>query len=392
LKIPKSTTVLVVIIIAQFFGTSLWFAGNAVLPQLQLTFGWPQSSLGYITSSTQIGFIIGTLVFAVTGITDQFSPSRVFLWSCVAASAGNLLSLTNLSSLEIVVLSRLLTGFFLAGIYPVGMKIASDWKADGLGYWLGALVGALVLGTAFPHSLRLIPSLINNSSLLLTTVSVLAIAGGILVAAIIPDGPFRKRGASFSISSLKTIFKIPAFRSASFGYFGHMWELYAFWAFVPFIVSTYVQSHSIETNIAWISFVVIASGAVGCFIGGILSNRFGSSLIATGSLFISFLCCIFSPFIWDLNFEMFLAVMMVWGIAVVADSPQFSALVAKHAPSEAKGSAITIVICIGFAITIITIQGLAYLQSMLENKYLLLPLAIGPAIGLMSMKSSFIQK
>ncbi len=384
-KSHKTTVVLFSIIVAQFFGTSLWFAGNAILFQLQHAYSWPSLALGYVTSSTQIGFIIGTFLFAFLGVTDKYSPSKVFLLSSVAASLSNLIAILNISSFETVLVSRLLTGFFLAGIYPVGMKIASDWKSSGLGYWLGALVGALVLGTAFPHVLQLIPKLVDPIALLLT-LSVVALAGGILLYVLVPDGPERKIGTQFSVIALGNAFKDRDFRSASFGYFGHMWELYAFWAFVPFIAVNYFEMDGSGHNAAWISFLVIGSGAVGCIFGGIFSFRFGSARVATYSLLISFCCCLTSPFIWQLPFVLFLTFMIVWGICAAADSPQFSALVAKNAPADFRGSAITMVICIGFAITIITIQLLASLKTVLSKEYLFLVLALGPALGLLAMR------
>ena len=202
----KANRVFFIIILSQFCGTSLWFAGNAVLPQLQLLHHWQPNALGYLTSAVQLGFIAGTLLFALTGITDKYSPTNVFFYCSIVAALSNAIVLLDSSSFGLVLISRGLTGFFLAGIYPVGMKIAADWNEQGLGHWLGSLVGALVLGTAFPHGLQLFPQFIEPS-LLIAAVSVLAVTGGLLVYLFVKDGPFRKPSTRFSFSEIKTVFQ-----------------------------------------------------------------------------------------------------------------------------------------------------------------------------------------
>jgi MFS family permease len=379
----KANRVFFIIIFSQFCGTSLWFAGNAVLPQLQSLYHWQASALGYLTSSVQLGFIGGTLLFALTGITDKYSPSKIFFLSSLVAALCNAIVLFDQSSFGLVLISRALTGFFLAGIYPVGMKIAADWNEQGLGNWLGALVGALVLGTAFPHGLKLFPQFIEPGVLIIT-VSLLAVAGGLLVFLFVKDGPYRKPATRFSFSEIGTVFKSSAFRAPAFGYFGHMWELYAFWAFVPWIINYYYESHAtIGRDYSLPSFLIIGAGALGCFIGGRLSFRYGSKRIAQIALISSGLCCLVSPWAWSLWPSTFFIFMLFWGFMAAADSPQFSALVAASAPPSVRGSAITITICIGFAISIVTIQLLAYMQSIIAPGYLLLLLAPGPIVGVL---------
>jgi MFS family permease len=359
----------------------LWFAGNAVLPQLQNMYGWQADALGYLTSSVQLGFIIGTLSFALTGITDRFSPSRIFFASSVAGALFNVICLIDVSSFNTVLISRFLTGFSLAGIYPVGMKIAADWNEKGLGHWLGALVGALVLGTSFPHALKLFPGFVNPE-IILITVSILAIVGGVIMMAFVHDGPFRKPASRFSFKAVREIFSVPKFQSPAFGYFGHMWELYTFWAFVPWILSTYQLLSGEVFSISLWSFIIIGSGFLGCIFGGQLSLRFGSKRIATIALISSGICCILSPLMFQFSLQPFLAFLFFWGFMVVADSPQFSALVAFYAPPQLRGSAITLTTCIGFSITIISIQLLNYLQSHLSPEYLLILLSPGPILGI----------
>lgn len=377
----KANRVFFIIIFSQFCGTSLWFAGNAVLPQLQSLHHWQPSSLGYLTSAVQLGFIAGTLLFALTGITDKYSPSKIFFFSSLVAALSNVIVLLDTSSFGLVLISRGLTGFFLAGIYPVGMKIAADWNEQGLGHWLGALVGALVLGTAFPHGLKLFPQFVDPT-VLIAAVSILAVAGGLLIFLFVKDGPYRKPSARFSFSEIKTVFQSSAFRSPAFGYFGHMWELYAFWAFVPWTVSYYYELHNtIDAYTALPSFLIIGAGALGCFVGGRLSFRYGSKWVAQIALISSGICCLISPWMWGIWPSPFFIYMLFWGFMAAADSPQFSALVAASAPASVRGSAITITICIGFAISIVTIQLLAFMQTVIAPEYLLLLLAPGPIVG-----------
>lgn len=375
--------ILPIIVAAQFCGTSLWFAGNAALSQLQDVYQWPVSAVGYLTSSVQLGFILGTLALAITGVSDKFSPSKIFLISSIAGAGCNLISLLVPSSFYLILLSRGLVGICLAGIYPVGMKIAADWNETGLGKWLGALVGAVVLGTSFPHALKLLPEL-GSSSALLFSVSIIAMLGGVLLYLFVQDGPYRKGATAFSFTAIQKAFKFQPFRAPSLGYFGHMWELYAWWTFIPSIIISYNMLNQTTLNESLFAFVFIASGSVGCFMGGIFSGKFGSGRIATGSLIVSGICCLVSPVLWTFTPLVFIGFMMLWGFTVVSDSPQFSALVAGNAAPEIRGSAITLITCIGFFISIVSIYLISSLIELAGSYYLLI-LVPGPILGILSM-------
>jgi len=232
---------------------------------------------------------------------------------------------------------RFLTGFFLAGIYPVGMKVAADYFEKGLGKSLGFLVGALVLGTAFPHLLKGITNAFTWQAVILTTSS-LAILGGLMMLTLVPDGPYRKKSTGIKLSAFFGIFKNQNLRTAAFGYFGHMWELYAFWAFTPLMLKTYNDLHP-ETNfnIPILSFLIIGIGGLSCVLSGYLSETFGTKRIAFISLLLSCACCLLSPFLFAIESEtLFIAFLLFWGMAVVADSPLFSALVAQNTAPEIK--------------------------------------------------------
>lgn len=378
--------VLPVIVISQFFCTSVWFAGNAILPDLVRQFNVKAGYLAHLTSAVQFGFITGTLIFAILGISDRFSPSKIFFISSIIAALFNLaIVIEGMDSFTLLGF-RFLTGFFLAGIYPVGMKIASDYYKEGLGKSLGFLLGALVLGTSFPHLLKSITTDLPWKYVIFSTSS-LCLLGGLAIFLLVPDGPGRQPGQKPDFGSFLKGFRNARFRAAAYGYFGHMWELYTLWAFIPVILATY-KSHypSADFNISFLSFIVIASGAIACVISGSVSQRFGTKKVATVLLLISCLCCIVSPLLLLTgSFTAFLVFLFIWGMTVIADSPLFSTLVAQNAPAASKGSSLTIVICIGFTITIVSIQVLNALMSVIDERYIYVLLAPGPVLGLIAL-------
>lgn len=377
---PAPRHVLSIIVLSQFGCTSLWFAGNAILNDLTTAFNLPESALGYLTSSVQFGFIIGTLLFAILTISDRFAPSKVFF---VCATLGTLINLALLfafNNLYSILFFRFMVGICLAGIYPVGMKIASDYYNKGLGKSLGYLVGALVLGTAFPHMLKGFSLNLSWQFVLIIT-STLALVGGLLIVWM-GDGPHRQKASVFDPRVLFRVFIKKEFRSPAFGYFGHMWELYTFWAFVPVIILKSLEGYNVSI---W-SFAIIGSGSLACVAGGYLSSRFGSRNIAFIALTTSAVCCLLSGWLLDAGSDLLvLTYLFVWGIAVIMDSPLFSTLVAQNAPSENKGTALTIVNSIGFLITIFSIQLLNSLILLTDSSAIYMVLAIGPIMGLIAL-------
>ncbi|MGH9577059.1 MAG: MFS transporter, partial [Terriglobales bacterium] len=310
-----------------------------------------------------------------------FSPRGVFFVCSLLGALCNAAALVLPQEFLSLVALRFCTGFFLAGIYPVGMKIASGWYRNDLGNALGFLVGALVLGTAFPHLLK---GLGHSWPWETVTFCVSAIAalGGLLMLVLVPDGPHLAKGAKFDPAAFEVIFRSRSFRASAFGYFGHMWELYAFWAFVPAVLAMRPDAG----NVSLWAFAVIGAGAIGCAGGGLVSLRTGSARVAFVQLAASGACCLASPLLYFAPPALFLAFLIFWGVVVVGDSPQFSALNAANAPRERVGSALTIANCIGFAITIGSIQLLNSAVSWLPMEYLFLLLAPGPALGLLALR------
>ncbi|MEI7585329.1 MFS transporter [Runella sp.] len=378
--------ILPIITISQFLCTSLWFAGNSIIADIAKDLSLEPQFLAHLTSAIQFGFISGTLVFAIFTVSDRFSPSLVFFCSSILAGLFNLgISIDGIHSTEILIF-RFLTGFFLAGIYPVGMKIASDYYKAGLGKSLGFLVGALVLGTAFPHLLK---NLITGFpwKYVVYSTTALSLLGGLCILLLIPDGPYRKSSQQFNFTAFLKGFQQQNFRSASFGYFGHMWELYTFWAFVPVILAAYRNRYpETNLNISLLSFLIIASGGLACVFSGLVSSYFGTKKTAVIALTISCLCCLLSPlFLFSPSVILFLTFLFIWGLAVIADSPLFSTLVAHNAPEESRGTSLTIVNCIGFSITIVSIQFINSLSDKMDSQYLYMLLAIGPLFGLFAL-------
>jgi MFS family permease len=385
----SKTFILTIIVLAQFFCCSSWFAVNAIIEEIQVLLQASPSFLANATTSVQLGFIVGTLIYAILSLADRYSPSRVFFFSAVIASVFNAMILIEGIGTFGVLTCRFVVGFFLAGIYPVGMKIASDYFKEGLGVSLGYLVGALVLGTALPHFISAMNWGIGWHTVVYTT-SALTLIGGLSILLFVPDGPFLKKALKFQFGQLKTIFQNQPFNRAAMGYFGHMWELYAFWAFVPIYIQAYQKdTPSLTTNISLITFGVIGIGGLACVLGGYLARKIGAQKSAGIFLSLSGICCLLSPIVFNhASYYPFLIFILFWGMVVIADSPLFSTLVAQNAPPQSKGTALTIVTCIGFALTIVSIQLLNLLISYVDVSFLFIFLTIGPVFGVWKLVKS----
>ncbi|TCJ13303.1 MFS transporter [Flaviaesturariibacter flavus] len=370
---------LVIIVLAQALCTSLWFGGNAVLPTLAQRLGLPPGAAGSMSAAVQAGFIGGTLLFAVLAIADRYRSTRVFFCCALAGAALNA-GIPFCTSYPAMLGLRFGTGFLLAGIYPVGMKIAAEASPAGLGKALGYLVGALVVGTALPHGLRGL-SVQLPADVVLFTLSGLAVLGGTLLLLLVPV-PRPAGGTAVQLGAAFGIFGNAPLRRAAFGYFGHMWELYAFWTFLPLYIMAYRHA---DVNVAALSFAGILAGAAGCVWAGYRALRSGAAAVARTALLGSLACCLAAPLALRLPLPLFTAFLLFWGFMVVADSPMFSTLVARRAPAAQKGTALTLVTSLGFAITVVSIALLGRLQGVWPEGMLFLLLAPGPLFGLLAL-------
>ncbi len=377
-------TILLLIVLAQFGCTSVWFASNAAIIPMMQAFALDAHALPHLTSAVQLGFIMGTILFAFFTISDRYSPSVVFFISALCGSIFNLATIHPDNTFSTLLILRSLTGFTLAGVYPVGMKIASDHFSSGLGKSLGWLVGALVLGTSLPHLIGALDLSLDWRVIIITT-SGLSLFGGLTLIWFVPDGPYRNVISQLNIRGAFVSFNNASFKKAAIGYFGHMWELYTFWLLVPIIYQFVLPSHT-PNHLSLLSFATIGVGSIGCVLAGQLSLRYGTGKVAVLSLAISGLCCLASPFILYLDVGGWTIIfLLIWGLAVVADSPLFSTLVAQSATSEYRGSALTIVNCIGFSITVVSIQIFYYILPHLNLETSIALLSIGPIVGIISM-------
>lgn len=368
------------IVFAEFLGTSLWFSMNSVADNLMVTWEISLAGIGVLTNAVQLGFVAGTLLFAFSGIADRFRPSRIFALCALLGALCNAFFALYAEGMVAGVTLRFLVGVCLAGIYPVGMKLIITWDPEKASQRLAQLVGMLILGTALPHATRFFGVDWPWQSVIVFS-SFLALVAMIIIYWL-GDGPHLKMSAQSTIKpmSIRTIFGIPSYRRSALGYFGHMWEVYAFWALVPVLIAS---THSINNPIelSGFAFLVIAMGTVGCLIGGQLSKTMTSSRVASYALGLSGLCCLLYPWIKDVPLVLQLMFWAIWGMSAAADSPQLSAISAKACPPEIVGTALTIQNAIGFGITMISIQLCTVLIPYL-NHYISWVLLPGPVLGL----------
>jgi len=373
------------IVIAELFGSSLWFSANGVADRLALDWGIGAEELGWLTNAVQLGFISGTLIFALSGLADRFKASRIFFVCALCGALVNLAFAWYSPWLGLALVWRYLTGLMLTGIYPLGMKLVVSWAPEQKGKALGWLTGMLSLGTALPHAIRAVGGDFDWR-ILVTVSSILAIIGALMVLCT-GDGPHARSMGRLNWGGVLRAFKEPTFRAAALGYFGHMWELYALWTLAPLLVALAfgIDTLAYDALTSWFAFAFIAIGGIGCVMGGYWAQRIGSARVAFIALAVSGSLSMIYPWLAGMTVWLLLPLLLLWGLAVVMDSPQFSALISHHAPQDNVGSALTIINGLGFLITVFSIQLLTWIWDDWQIAAIWL-LAPGPLFGLWHLR------
>jgi MFS family permease len=356
-----------------------WFSASAVVPQLRAEWSLSSTGAAWLTIAVQLGFVAGALVASVLNVADVFSPRSVILAGATGAAAANvLLATANGAGLGIPL--RLATGFFLAGVYPPALKLMATWFRTGRGLALGTIVGALTLGSALPHLVNGLGGLDWRTVIYAT--SALTVVGGLVARFCVDDGPFPFPRAVFDPHQARFVFANRGVRLASLGYFGHMWELYAMWAwFVVFFRAV----HGPGAGAAYATFAVIGVGALGCVVGGLLGDRWGRPQTTAAMMVASGTCAVAVGLVAQWSAWLALAVGLVWGFTVVADSAQFSTIVTEHADQAYVGTAVTLQLAVGFTLTVATIWLIPVLEHDVGWKWAFAFLAPGPLVGTLAM-------
>jgi MFS family permease len=377
---------LTLVAVAQFLGMTLWFSATAAAPRMAHDLGLTTVQVAWLTIAVQGGFVAGTLLSALFNLADVFNARRLFAAGCVVGAAANA-SVTLTDSPFAIIALRFATGAALACVYPPGMKIVAGWFQDRRGTALGIAVGALSLGSGFPHLLSWSAAAFSWTTLMLMS-SVLAVAGGSIVWLTVQDGPYVAASAPFDPRAVAVVVGSRGARLATFGYLGHMWELYAMWTWIPAFAGAWLLASGAapERTGSLIAFVAIASGALGCVAAGIWADRWGKARVAASALGTSGLCCVTAGLLFGLPVWTLVLLSVVWGFSVVADSAQFSALVAEYSPRTHVGTALTLQTCAGFLLTMASMQLLPLAAARYGWRWVFLLLVPGPALGAWAMR------